>query len=74
MATLSERIGVLLEDADQLRAEVRKLRRELNNREGIESIANLADVPGDLLDADEDLRRAAVFLSLAREDATLGGE
>lgn len=74
MLTLSERIGILLGDADQLRADVRRLCRELNNREGIEAVEYLADVPGDLLDADEDLRRAAVFLSLAREDATLGGE
>lgn len=74
IVTLSDRIGVLSEDADQLRADVRKLRRELDNRDGIEAVEHLADVPGDLLDAEEGLRKAAVFLSLAREDATLGGE
>lgn len=74
MLTLSDRIGILLGDADQLRADVRRLRRELNNREGIEAVEYLADVPGDLLDAEDNLRRAAVFLILAVEDATLGGE
>lgn len=74
MPKISERIGVLLDAADQLRADVRSLRRELDNRDGIESIVHLADVPGDLLDAEEGLRKAAVNLGLAREDATLGGE
>jgi glutamine synthetase type III len=74
MATLSERIGILSDAADQLRSEVKKLRMELNNRDGIEAIQHLADVPGDLLDAEEGLRKAAVNLGLAREDATLGGE
>ena len=49
--TLSERISVLLEAADQLRVEIRKLRREINERECVESINHLADVPGDMLDA-----------------------
>ena len=74
MSTLSERIDVFLECADQLRAEIRILRRELNNRDGIESINHLADVPGDLLDADDNLRKAIVNLRIAMEDATLGGE
>ena len=74
MATLSERIGALSDAADQLRAEVKKLRMEINQRDGIEAINHLADVPGDLLDAEDDLQKAAVCLSLAVADATLGGE
>ena len=74
MPKISERIGVLLDAADQLRADVKKLRMELNNRDGIEAIQHLADVPGDLLDAEDDLQKAAVCLRLAVADATLGGE
>jgi len=72
--TLSERISVLLEAADQLRVEIRKLRREINERDGIESINHLADVPGDLLDAEDHMRKVAVNLSIAVDDATKGGE
>lgn len=72
MATLSERIDVLLDDADQLHAEIRKLRREINQREGIEAVDYLSDVPGDLLDAEDCLRRAVANLTCAVEDATKG--
>lgn len=74
MATLSDRIGILSDAADQLRSEIKKLRLELSERDGIESVQHLADVPGDLLDAEDDLRKAAVCLSLAVDDATKGGE
>ena len=74
MATLSARIGSLLEDADQLRAEGKKLRRELNNREGIEAVECLADVPGDLLDAEDSIRKVVRYLNIAVEDAKKGGE
>jgi len=72
--TLSERIGTLADDADQLLTEIKKLRREINERDGIESINHLADVPGDLLDAEDHMRKVAVNLSIAADDATKGGE
>lgn len=72
--TLSERISVLLEAADQLRVEIKKLRIEIDQREGIESINHLADVPGGLHDAENDMRSVAALLCIAMQEATLGGE
>jgi len=72
--TLSERISVMLETADQLRAEIKKLCREVNRRDGIESIEYLADVPGELGNAESLADQLCDYLESAETCAKMGGE
>ena len=72
--TLSERIGTLAEDADQLLTEIKNLCREVNKREGIESIEFLADVPGELDNAERLANQMYEFLESAETCAKKGGE
>jgi len=72
--SLSERMDYLLIEADQLRASIKSLSREVNSREGIESIVHLADVPGDLERAEALMRNVYSALELAQQDATKGGD
>jgi hypothetical protein len=74
MVTLSERIDVLLENADQLRAEIKKLCREVNRRDGIESIDHLADVPGELGNAESLADQLCDYLESAEICAKMGGD
>lgn len=71
--TLSERICSLLEDADQLYAEIKKLAKEVNRSDGIESIDYLADVPGELGQAEQCMDDACKFLDSATTLAKRGG-
>jgi len=72
--TLSERIGTLAEDADQLLTEIKKLRREVNKREGIEAKEYLADVPGELDRAEALADQMYEALESAETAAKKGGE
>lgn len=71
--TLSERIDVLLDAADQLRVEIRKLAKEVNRSDGIESIDYLADVPGELDQAEQFMGDVCKFLDSATTLAKKGG-
>lgn len=71
--TLSERIDVLLDAADQLRVEIRKLAKEVNRSDGIESIDYLADVPGELDQAEQCMDDVCKFLDSATSCAKKGG-
>ena len=73
MTTLSERISVLLEASDQLYAEIKKLAREVNRSDGIESIDYLADVPGELEQAEQFMDDVCKFLDSATTLAKKGG-
>lgn len=70
---ISERISWLLEDADKLRAEVKRLARDVRKRDGIESIDYLADVPGELGQAEQCMDDACKFLDSATTLAKRGG-
>ena len=72
--TLSERMDYLLIEADQLRASITALSRDVSAREGIESISHLADVPGDLERAEALMRSVYSALELAQLDAIRGGD
>lgn len=72
--TLSERIGTLLDDAYQLLTEIKKIRREVNKREGIESIEYLADVPDELGNAKSIADQLCKMLESAESCAKKGGE
>lgn len=71
--TLSERISVLLDAADQLYAEIKKLAKEVNRSDGIESIDYLADVPGELDQAEQCMDDVCKFLDSATTLAKKGG-
>ena len=73
MDTLSERIGILSDAADQLYAEIKKLAREVNRSDGIESIDYLADVPGELEQAEQFMDDVCKFLDSATTLAKKGG-
>jgi hypothetical protein len=71
---LSERIDDLLTEANKLRTDIAALLQEVNDREGIEAIEGLADVPGDLEYAEALMRSVCAELELARQDAINGGD
>lgn len=70
--TILERINAMIETAQDLHNEVRKLRREVEQIEGIESKSFAADVPGDLDDASRRLNATIEALTNAETDATRG--
>lgn len=72
--TLSERIGALAYDADQLHSLIRELGKETDKIEGIETVDHLADVPGELLEAERYLAKAVDALNDAEQDAIKGGD
>lgn len=74
IGTLSERIDALADSAAELFEEINRLRKEVNRREGIEAIEHLADVPGELLDAENLAEKAYDFLCSARMCAINGGD
>ncbi|HOO04073.1 MAG TPA: hypothetical protein PLJ11_05055 [Methanomassiliicoccales archaeon] len=69
---LSERIDDLLTEANKLRTDIAALLQEVNDREGIEAIEGLADVPDDLEYAEALMRSVCAELELARQDAITG--
>jgi hypothetical protein len=71
---LSERIDDLLTEANKLRTDIAALLQEVNDREGIEAIEGLADVPDDLEYAEALMRSVCAELELARQDAINGGD
>jgi hypothetical protein len=71
--TLSERISALADDADQLHSLIRNLRKEVDKMDGIESIPSLADVPGELLNAENFADKMYEFLESAETCAKKGG-
>ena len=73
-STLSERIGALADVAYDLYTDIKQLRKEVEKREGIESIEYLSDVPGELKEAEESAKRMNNFLESAEDCATKGGD
>lgn len=74
LGTLSERIGALADAAVELHKEIKQLRKEVDRRDGIEAIEHLADVPGELRDAEDLMEKAYDFLYSAEVCATKGGD
>lgn len=72
--TLSERIGALADAADDLLTEIKRLRKEVQQREGVEAVEYLADVPGELLNAENSADKMFEFLESAEYCAIKGGE
>jgi len=72
--SLSDRIDRLLNEAEQLRVDMTVLLQIVREREGIEAIEGLADVPDDLEYAEALMRSVCAELELARQDAIDGGD
>lgn len=72
--SISDRIDRMLNKAEQLRVDMTVLLQIVREREGIEAIEGLADVPGDLAYAEGLMRSVCAELRLARQDAINGGD
>jgi len=71
--TLSERIGALIDDADQLHYAIMVLNKDVEKMDGIEAIEHLADVPGKLRDAEKLADQMYEALESAETCAKKGG-
>lgn len=74
MTTLSERIGELATRADELVTDLKRLCKEVRNRDDVDGVEYLADVPEELERALANAGRAYEFLESAETCATKGGE
>jgi hypothetical protein len=70
--TISECIDHLLTGAEQLRVDMTVLLQIVREREGVEAIEGLADVPDDLEYAEAMMRSVCAELELAHRDAITG--
>jgi len=72
-STFSERLSTLLDEADQLYSEIRKLRQEAFAREDLDSVEHLADIPGELDRAEMFVEKMYGALESAETCAKRGG-